>query len=272
MEISKIVCINHPLASARLEAMNERFRQQRMKVELSPGVVPVSGEENFIGCLRAHKLAIARAKSDGLENILIFEDDVLFLKPWSWIQKQLLDVPDDYELVRLCIITDGVYLRKHVHNHVFRSWRAYGTQCYLVHSRCFDQILNFPETDAYDNQLANAGFVEYAVHPLPTYHEVGSSLIGNMSLQAREDFDSAVLTRSAALQIIDDALNRHKYIQATQLRIVHALERVKVKAHTQELRFLKSLIEKMEMSREEALQCSRALFVLSLQESDFPPS
>ena len=158
--ISGAVCINHPDATTRLAAMNERFAQQRIQVGLVPGVTPGPGEAPLVGAMRAHKNAILSAKESKLDNILIFEDDVVFLQPWSWISRQFLDVPQDYDLIRLCIITDGVYIRKHVKNHIYRCWRAYGSQCYVVNSKCYDRILDFPETDQYDNLLCQSNFIE----------------------------------------------------------------------------------------------------------------
>lgn len=266
MEISRIVCINHPLAALRLEAMNERFRQQKMKVELSPGVIPGPGEESWLGCLRAHKKAIAQAKNDKLKNILIFEDDVFFLKPWSWIQEQLKDLPEDFDLLRLGLTTDGVYIRKHIKNHIFKCQRAFGTQCYLVNSSCFEAILNLPESDPYDCQLAAANLKEYAIHPLPIYHELGSSYLGNLSMQLRDEPDLKLLTREQALDKIDSVLNTQLYPMNTQLRIAQALGRLKVKAKTQELRFLRSIIEKTVVSRADAIDLCRSLFILAIEE------
>lgn len=247
--------------------MDQRFRSQGLNVDVVPGVVAPAGTPSYLACLMAHQNAVQSAKQSDAGNVLIFEDDVVFLQPWSWIKNALRDVPADYDLVRLCIITDGAYLRRHVKGQIFRSWRAFGTQCYLVNSRCYDTILGFPHTDPLDDQLNDAGLVQYAIHPIPVYHEIGSSYLGNPWLQSRDDLGSESMNREAAILVIDSALNQITAPYNTQLRIVQALSTLKDQAHTQELRFLRNVLEKLPVTRETAKNIAHALFVLSVDES-----
>ncbi len=264
--IDRIVCINHPDALRRLETMRERFRRHSIQAVVSPGVVPEPGQKPFIGCLKAHQLAIANAKKDKLKNILIFEDDVVFTEDWSWIKEQLKDLPEDYDILRLCIVIEGCYKREHVKGHIFRCWNAYGTQCYLVNEKAFDKILSFPETDPYDDQLNSAGFIEYAIHPLPLYHELGTSLLGNLWQQTREDLWGKDMSRAEAVAFLDALFQRFKAPYNTHMRIIQALQALQERPLVQEIRFLKNLLEPVEMNREQAIEVSRALFALQLED------
>jgi hypothetical protein len=48
------------------------------RVERFPGIVPTEGS-GALGCLMSHVAIIEQAKTKGLKNVLIFEDDVQFL-------------------------------------------------------------------------------------------------------------------------------------------------------------------------------------------------
>jgi len=260
-----IFCISHPDSIGRLEQMHHRFKGQGMNVSLVPGVEPKPGEERFLGCLRAHQNAVKYAKQKSLPAVAIFEDDVVFLQTWNWIKDKLKDVPEDFDLVRLSVITDGTYHRKHVDGNIFRCAQAFGTQAYVVHSKCFDRILALPETDPYDLQLSHAGLIEYSVHPMPLYHELGTSILGNPWQQTRDDFKKEI-TRDEAVQLIEQVLDKIVAPYQIQLRIMQSLSLLRERANTQELRFLRQVIDKTDVTKEQALQISQALFTLSLAE------
>lgn len=268
LPVEKVLCINHPESEGRMAAMHKRFKEQNLQVELSPGMDPPQGKPGYVGCLLAHQKAVQRAKNAGCQNVLIFEDDVIFLEPWVNIEKELLHVPDDFDIVRFSIITDGLYRRKHVSGRVFRCWEAYGTQCYLLSRKCFDSILSFPLSDPYDEQLGSCGLVQYVIHPLPMYHELGSSLLGNIWMQVRDDFPGPTLSRSEAADIIDAFFLNKRFQLMTQMRIIQGLDTLRKGAHTQEIRFFKRLLESSESTREEAIELARALFTLATEETE----
>ncbi len=266
LTVDRVLCINHPEAELRRQTMDQRFRSQRMTVELFPGVIARPDEEKYFACLRAHQNAVRAMKQLGAKNVLIFEDDVVFLKTWSWIKAALRDVPEDYDIVRLCVITDGAYTRKHIKAQVFRCWAAYGTQCYLLNAKAFDTVLSFPETDPYDSQLDEAGLVQYSIHPLPVFHELGSSLLGNAWLQTRDDLVSEPMNRETAVLVIDTALNELQAPVNIHLRIEQCLAVLRDQPQTQELRFLKTILDRVSVSRADAKRIAHAYFVLSTRE------
>jgi len=73
-----IYCINLDQATGRWETVNQRFEKLGIaaKVRRFPAIeTPYS---HHIGCALSHRAIVADAKRQGLRNVLVFEDDVIF--------------------------------------------------------------------------------------------------------------------------------------------------------------------------------------------------
>jgi hypothetical protein len=81
----EIHCINLDSQPRRWDAMQRRFdtlgirdRVRRFPAVKTPGAMGV-------GCALSHRRIIERAQADGLESVLVFEDDALFLEGADWV-------------------------------------------------------------------------------------------------------------------------------------------------------------------------------------------
>lgn len=75
-----IYCINLDSALDRWQAMQERFRRLGIAHRVRRFSAVETPESHHIGCTLSHRRIIERAQKQGLQNVLVFEDDALFLE------------------------------------------------------------------------------------------------------------------------------------------------------------------------------------------------
>jgi len=75
-----IYCINLDSALDRWQAMQERFRRLGIADRVRRFSAVETPESHHIGCSLSHRRIIERAQKQGLQNVLVFEDDALFME------------------------------------------------------------------------------------------------------------------------------------------------------------------------------------------------
>ena len=85
---------------------------RRKEIEAELAQIGISGERfsafktspGIIGCGQSHSGIVKEAKARGYKNVLLFEDDFMFLVPkeefWTLLQRALKEVPD-YDVIML---------------------------------------------------------------------------------------------------------------------------------------------------------------------------
>lgn len=136
-KISKIVYINL-----------ERREDRRKEIEQELTTMGLSGERfaaiakdpGIIGCNMSHIQVLKQAEADGLENLLVFEDDFQFLVDKSTFYKQIedffaLDVPWDIVLLSYNLKSSEPY-----NDLIGRVRDAQTTSGYLINKKCFKPL------------------------------------------------------------------------------------------------------------------------------------
>lgn len=92
----------------------------------------------------SHAKCLRLAKDMGAKNALIFEDDVEWLEnPWIYLNKTLIELPEDWGLFYL-----GVNTEKHsqqVSTHLARLSCGLATHAYAINGYLFDRIIDLNE-------------------------------------------------------------------------------------------------------------------------------
>lgn len=138
----KIYCINLDERSDRwVESLNEFKKIGLTNVER---VSAVKHEKGTIGCRESHLTIIKKAKSENLKNILIFEDDLLFIKnDLNLIENTLTNLSSiKWDLFYLGATVDpNVGKLTKVCENLVKTNFAYTTHAYGVNHNIFDYIL-----------------------------------------------------------------------------------------------------------------------------------
>jgi hypothetical protein len=145
----RTVCINLDRRPDRWRRMCDRFERSGLgpverfaavdgeRVEV-PGAW--AGLEGVYGCLRSHVEVVATARADGLEGLLVLEDDVEFAADLGpRFARALEQVPDDWNILYL----GGIHRAPPtpVGDAVARVSRTLSTFAYAIRARAFDPFL-----------------------------------------------------------------------------------------------------------------------------------
>lgn len=97
---------------------------------------------------RSHKQIVQWAKDEGLEKVLIFEDDIKFTDEGAF-SYYLSNEPSEYD-----IYLGGIYLGK-IENGIAKEFTA--MHCYIVHNRFYDTFLSTDKDKHIDHSLRGIG-------------------------------------------------------------------------------------------------------------------
>jgi len=147
MEINKffdkIYCINLDERTDRWEKALNEFK--KVGIENVERFSAIKDENGATGCIKSHLTIIQKAKKENLNNVLIFEDDVLFLeKNISSIPKALEDLKNiEWDLFYFgATIDQNIGFMSKITDNLFKTNFAYTTHAYAINSGVFDKILN----------------------------------------------------------------------------------------------------------------------------------
>jgi GR25 family glycosyltransferase involved in LPS biosynthesis len=97
----KAYCIHCNTHINRLQELKEEFE----RVGLNVDILYVNGCENnpdpVLDCSLNHVKIIKKAYDEGLNHILIMENDIRFLKDISILEEYINNIPDDYDIILL---------------------------------------------------------------------------------------------------------------------------------------------------------------------------
>jgi GR25 family glycosyltransferase involved in LPS biosynthesis len=143
----KTYCINLDRRPDRWLTSSELFKKNNIQVERFSAKdgneinLPSPYKFELAGTI-SHLNVIRKAKDLGLDNVLIFEDDVEFNDS---IQEQFNEkiklVPNDWDMIYF----GGNHVKspQQVNDFVYKIYWTYAIQMYAVNSKFFDELINF---------------------------------------------------------------------------------------------------------------------------------
>lgn len=136
--IHKIVYINlDKRADRRAEMEAELSKMGLSAIRFSA----IYDKKGMIGCIKSHLEVIKLAKTQDWPNVLILEDDFMFLVDRSELENQIkafFDAKIPYDLVMLGYT---LYKSEPYNSTVAYARRADTTSGYIIHSRFYDEMI-----------------------------------------------------------------------------------------------------------------------------------
>ena len=193
----KAVCINLDRRPDRLQESQQQWNKHNLKVERVSATdgnpmnwkheserrvnLPNVRSGSFpgvAGCISSHTKIWRDAKEEGLDNVLIIEDDCDFVEDLQYqFNEKIKEVPDDWDLLYFGGVHEtrgGVYMPETISKNVVKCARMITTTCYAINTRIVDMALDIVfETEPYfhtaiDGYLGayiQAQCNAYAFHP-----------------------------------------------------------------------------------------------------------
>lgn len=152
---SKLNIITLPHRVDRHESFKKEMLEQGIEYNIRNGVE--DKQFPYRGINRAHKLVVEWAKSEGLKNVIIAEDDIKFSAPGAW-NYFMSQIPESYDLFFGMIYAGSVSDK----NKILNGFS--GMTLYSVHERFYDFFLKLPDADHIDRRLGRSAFIhEYFI-------------------------------------------------------------------------------------------------------------
>lgn len=119
---------------------------------------------------KSHKDIIRWAKERDLDEVCIFEDDLMFQDQYSW-QTFLENKPAEFDLY-----LGGTYGMEKVEEEdgVYKARSFAGFHCYICSKKFYDKFLEVPDCDHIDVTMAGRGDF-YVCKPMVAYQRPGYS-------------------------------------------------------------------------------------------------
>lgn len=140
--LPKINVLSLPHRMDRKDHIRTEFKKQGIiDYEFHSGIIH---EPSFIGIQRAHKSIVRKAKEEGLSQIVIAEDDIIFSDKNAY-RYYIENTPTDYDLYMGCIYYGNIKQNNTVDD--FSSLILY-----TIHERYYDTFLATDETGHLDRK------------------------------------------------------------------------------------------------------------------------
>jgi len=208
----KVYCINMDKRPDRWVQAQKEFD----KIGITKQVERWSGIENVdgnLGCTLSHLSIIKHCKEHGFKNVLIFEDDVLFVEhDTTKLEKAFNELFElgNWDLFYIgATIDPNVSFFNRVTKNILRTNFAYTTHAYAVNSQVFDVMINSWETaikkghTIVDTTLCNSVVrgrkKSFIIDPIYAIQQPGFSNIGNNQVDSYEwmvDFFNKIKQKS----------------------------------------------------------------------------
>jgi|19_taG_2_1085344.scaffolds.fasta_scaffold00015_29 GR25 family glycosyltransferase involved in LPS biosynthesis len=195
----KVYCINLDERVDRWELAQKEFEKINIldQVERWSGIKHTDGN---LGCTLSHLTLIKKCKEDGLENVLIFEDDVLFVETdIKRLEEAFKDLKSIgkwdlfYVGVTMCPRT-GRFTR--VTDRILKTNFAFTTHAYAANAQAFDYMIeawtsstsrgyNIVDT-VLDNHIVKRRGQSFVMDPIYAIQQPGLSDITNIVSETYE--------------------------------------------------------------------------------------
>ncbi len=151
-QFEKIYCINLNKRPDRWEEVQGEFKKHSIDVERfaaiegNPNNTSTKIAMGHVGCVLSHYNIVKEAKEKDLDQVLIFEDDVVFIKGLQEKFEEIISqVPDDWDMLYFGGNHNGIPLEM-ITDNVAKVEKTYTTHAYAIRKPVYDVVLKmFPK-------------------------------------------------------------------------------------------------------------------------------
>jgi glycosyl transferase family 25 len=142
-DISAVVFINLDRRTDRLAEITGEF--EKMGIKGAIRFPAISHEHGGIGCTKSHLAVIKMAKENGWHNVLIFEDDFMFIVDKPTFHSSLNTFFQDKIPYDVLMLAYNLRRFQIINRHVGYARRSLTASGYIVHNRMYDRLISLWE-------------------------------------------------------------------------------------------------------------------------------
>ena len=154
--IDKIYLINMKEDKNRLDIINKKFSKLNLNYQLIEGVNGKNIYNEYkdltsispgqLGCLLSHINILKDAEKNNYENILIFEDDILFLKKFKYNMHKIFNIilknEKEFDIIYLGCSQKHEWEDISIKNNYYKGYKMDGTFAMIINKRIFSNVIN----------------------------------------------------------------------------------------------------------------------------------
>jgi glycosyl transferase family 25 len=143
--IDKVIYINLDKDVEKRNLIENQLKYFNLNFERFPGVnVPEAG---FIGCARAHLEVLKLARERKYKNVLIVEDDLVFIVSKAEFENSISKLFNDVPDFDVCMLSYNLQKGEIDKEHPFllKNIEAQTASAYLVNETVYDELINLYE-------------------------------------------------------------------------------------------------------------------------------
>lgn len=155
--------------SDRKNQMEDMFQEYGIKAKRFNAI---KNENGWSGSTLSHRGCVLLAKMMNRKNVLVFEDDAVFIHDPEKMKKMLMqaiyDSSNDYEILYFGLTLNSD--TEKINEDLYKVNRGWGLYAYLVNEKCYDKILNLfpdkPDNISQENQNVSDVIVYNKIQPM----------------------------------------------------------------------------------------------------------
>ena len=138
-DISAIVFINLDRRKDRLEEITTELN--RMRIEGAIRFPAIEHQRGAVGCMLSHLEILKMAKVNGWHNVLILEDDFMFIVDSATFRETLKSFFNSKITYDVLMLSYNLHVSEELNDKVGYARKVYTSAGYIVHNRMYDDLI-----------------------------------------------------------------------------------------------------------------------------------
>jgi glycosyl transferase, family 25 len=141
-KIDKIYFINLDDRKDRLESITEEIKKIDPELKKTKRIDAVKKDIGAIGCGLSHIKALKDAQENNYNNVIILEDDFVFLKKKLEINYSINYLFKFFEDFNICLLSGNIYRANKKKEIIWEAIEVQTTSGYIINSKFYQVLIN----------------------------------------------------------------------------------------------------------------------------------